>query len=78
MSLKAYLAEKYMSGPKADAILSKVNPPKKKKRKRAAEKEKAPGSLSSWATTSIKTENGPGQHEVSGRSKEERVLVVVG
>ncbi|KAI0744652.1 Pre-mRNA-splicing factor of RES complex-domain-containing protein [Earliella scabrosa] len=33
MSLKAYLAEKYMSGPKADAILSKVNPPKKKKRK---------------------------------------------
>ncbi|KAI0350897.1 hypothetical protein OH77DRAFT_1430518 [Trametes cingulata] len=33
MSLKAYLAEKYMSGPKADAILSKVGPPKKKKRK---------------------------------------------
>ena len=32
-SMKAYLAEKYMSGPKADAILSKVNPPKKKKRK---------------------------------------------
>ena len=31
--MKAYLAEKYMSGPKADAILSKVNPPKKKKRK---------------------------------------------
>ncbi|KAI0764556.1 Pre-mRNA-splicing factor of RES complex-domain-containing protein [Trametes elegans] len=33
MSLKAYLAEKYMSGPKADAILSKVGQPKKKKRK---------------------------------------------
>ncbi|KAI0656974.1 Pre-mRNA-splicing factor of RES complex-domain-containing protein [Cubamyces menziesii] len=33
MSLKAYLAEKYMSGPKADAILSKVAPAKKKKRK---------------------------------------------
>lgn len=32
-SLKAYLAEKYMSGPKADAILSKVAPQKKKKRK---------------------------------------------
>ena len=34
--MKAYLAEKYMSGPKADAILSKVNPPKKKKRKATA------------------------------------------
>jgi pre-mRNA-splicing factor CWC26 len=31
-NLKAYLAEKYMSGPKADAILSRVAP-KKKKRK---------------------------------------------
>jgi pre-mRNA-splicing factor CWC26 len=31
--LKAYLAEKYMSGPKADAILSRVAPKKKKKRK---------------------------------------------
>ncbi|KAI0630971.1 Pre-mRNA-splicing factor of RES complex-domain-containing protein, partial [Trametes polyzona] len=36
MSLKAYLAEKYMSGPKADAILSKVGQPKKKKRKTTA------------------------------------------
>lgn len=34
-SLKAYLAEKYMSGPKAEAILSKVGPQKKKKRKAA-------------------------------------------
>ena len=34
--MKAYLAEKYMSGPKADAILSKVNLPKKKKRKATA------------------------------------------
>jgi pre-mRNA-splicing factor CWC26 len=32
-SLQAYLAEKYMSGPKADAILSRVAPKKKKKRK---------------------------------------------
>jgi len=32
-NLKAYLAEKYMSGPKADAILSKTAPKKKKKRK---------------------------------------------
>ncbi|KIL67630.1 hypothetical protein M378DRAFT_159453 [Amanita muscaria Koide BX008] len=32
-NLKAYLADKYMSGPKADAILSKVAPQKKKKRK---------------------------------------------
>jgi len=34
--LKAYLAEKYMSGAKAEAILSKVAPQKKKKRKTAA------------------------------------------
>jgi pre-mRNA-splicing factor CWC26 len=31
--LKSYLAEKYMSGPKADAILARVGPQKKKKRK---------------------------------------------
>ncbi|KIY64830.1 hypothetical protein CYLTODRAFT_357845 [Cylindrobasidium torrendii FP15055 ss-10] len=31
--LKSYLAEKYMSGPKADAILAKTAPKKKKKRK---------------------------------------------
>ncbi|KAI0822897.1 Pre-mRNA-splicing factor of RES complex-domain-containing protein [Trametes gibbosa] len=36
MSMKAYLAAKYMSGPKADAILSKVSQPKKKKRKTAS------------------------------------------
>ncbi|GLB40411.1 putative pre-mRNA-splicing factor of RES complex [Lyophyllum shimeji] len=32
-NLKAYLAEKYMSGPKADAILARTAPQKKKKRK---------------------------------------------
>jgi pre-mRNA-splicing factor CWC26 len=32
-TLKTYLAEKYMSGPKADVILSKTAPQKKKKRK---------------------------------------------
>ena len=32
-SMQAYLAEKYMSGPKADAILSRTAPKKKKKRK---------------------------------------------
>ncbi|KAF8807000.1 pre-mRNA-splicing factor CWC26 [Phlegmacium glaucopus] len=32
-NLKTYLAEKYMSGPKADAILSRTGPLKKKKRK---------------------------------------------
>lgn len=31
--MQAYLAEKYMSGPKADAILSRAAPQKKKKRK---------------------------------------------
>ncbi|KAJ7647633.1 Pre-mRNA-splicing factor of RES complex-domain-containing protein [Roridomyces roridus] len=35
-SMKAYLAEKYMSGPKADAILARVGPQKKKKRKATA------------------------------------------
>ncbi|KAG6899547.1 hypothetical protein C0993_009279 [Termitomyces sp. T159_Od127] len=35
-NLKSYLAEKYMSGPKADAILSRTAPLKKKKRKAAA------------------------------------------
>ncbi|KAG6909056.1 hypothetical protein DXG01_002208 [Tephrocybe rancida] len=34
--LKSYLAEKYMSGPKADAILAKTAPLKKKKRKAAS------------------------------------------
>ncbi|EIW84364.1 hypothetical protein CONPUDRAFT_50878 [Coniophora puteana RWD-64-598 SS2] len=32
-SMKTYLAEKYMSGPKADAILARTAPKKKKKRK---------------------------------------------
>lgn len=32
-SMQAYLAEKYMSGPKADAILSRTAPKKKKKQK---------------------------------------------
>ncbi|KXN85315.1 Pre-mRNA-splicing factor CWC26 [Leucoagaricus sp. SymC.cos] len=35
--LKAYLAEKYMSGPKADAILSRVAPKKKKKKRKGEE-----------------------------------------
>lgn len=41
-NLKAYLAEKYMSGPKADAIISKTAPQKKKKRK---DREPAPGAM---------------------------------
>ncbi|KAM5536137.1 hypothetical protein V8D89_010236 [Ganoderma adspersum] len=55
MSLKSYLAEKYMSGPKADAILSRTNPPKKKKRKTAAASTSASSSfikdddLTGWA-----------------------------
>ncbi|KAG5636160.1 hypothetical protein H0H81_008941 [Sphagnurus paluster] len=35
-NLKSYLAEKYMSGPKADAILARTTPLKKKKRKAPA------------------------------------------
>ena len=33
MSMQAYLAQKYMTGPKADAILARATPKKKKKRK---------------------------------------------
>ncbi|KIM80484.1 hypothetical protein PILCRDRAFT_534187 [Piloderma croceum F 1598] len=33
MSMQAYLAQKYMTGPKADAILARAAPKKKKKRK---------------------------------------------
>ena len=32
ITMQAYLAEKYMSGPKADAILARVGPEKKKKK----------------------------------------------
>ncbi|OJT13146.1 Pre-mRNA-splicing factor CWC26 [Trametes pubescens] len=45
MSLKTYLAEKYMSGPKADAILSKTAQPKKKKRKTTASTSTASASF---------------------------------
>jgi pre-mRNA-splicing factor CWC26 len=41
--LKSYLAEKYMSGPKADAILARVGPQKKKKRKADASTPTASG-----------------------------------
>ncbi|EJD49737.1 hypothetical protein AURDEDRAFT_182845 [Auricularia subglabra TFB-10046 SS5] len=43
-SMKAYLAEKYMSGPKADAILARAAGTKKKKRKVAAGAASASGS----------------------------------
>ena len=36
-NLKTYLAEKYMSGPKADVILSRTGPLKKKKKRKAQE-----------------------------------------
>lgn len=36
-SLQTYLASKYMSGPKADAILSRAAPEKKKKKRKTAE-----------------------------------------
>ncbi|KAJ7502911.1 Pre-mRNA-splicing factor of RES complex-domain-containing protein [Mycena galericulata] len=44
-NMKAYLAEKYMSGPKADAILSRVAPQKKKKRKATGTTNVAPSSF---------------------------------
>ena len=42
-NLKTYLAEKYMSGPKADAILSRTTPLKKKKRKAQEVSANPPG-----------------------------------
>ena len=42
-NLKTYLAEKYMSGPKADAILSRTAPLKKKKRKAREAAANPPG-----------------------------------
>ena len=42
-NLKTYLAEKYMSGPKADAILSRTGPLKKKKRKAQEATANPPG-----------------------------------
>ncbi|KAH8832963.1 Pre-mRNA-splicing factor of RES complex-domain-containing protein [Flagelloscypha sp. PMI_526] len=44
-SMKAYLAEKYMSGPKADAILTKLGTGEKKKKKKRKQPE---SSSSSW------------------------------
>jgi pre-mRNA-splicing factor CWC26 len=46
-SMKAYLAEKYMSGPKADAILARAAPTKKKKSKRTAVQATASSSSAS-------------------------------
>ncbi|KAJ7668523.1 Pre-mRNA-splicing factor of RES complex-domain-containing protein [Mycena polygramma] len=44
-NMKAYLAEKYMSGPKADAILSRAAPLRKKKRKATAAATVAPSAF---------------------------------
>ncbi|KAF9468035.1 Pre-mRNA-splicing factor of RES complex-domain-containing protein [Collybia nuda] len=44
-NLKTYLAEKYMSGPKADAILAKTGTQKKKKRKADRTAAVAPGAV---------------------------------
>ncbi|THH16470.1 hypothetical protein EW146_g4175 [Bondarzewia mesenterica] len=51
--MKAYLADKYMSGPKADAILSRVAPKKKKKRKAGAD----PSSSTSWTGAIIQDDD---------------------
>ena len=56
MSLKSYLAEKYMSGPKADAILSRTNPTKKKRKTTAASTSAGPSfikddDLTGWAAS---------------------------
>ena len=44
-SMQAYLASKYMSGPKADAILSRTAPEKKKKKRKNAETSSVVGMI---------------------------------
>lgn len=51
MSMQEYLAQKYMSGPKADAILARAAPKKKKKRK--ADSLIAPGGSSSASASAM-------------------------
>lgn len=52
--MKAYLAEKYMSGPKADAILAR-EPTKKKKKRKAAFEPPSSSSLLSASTSTHST-----------------------
>lgn len=69
--MKAYLAEKYMSGPKADAILARAAPQKKKKRK---------ANTSSTATTSVaivRDDDGGWGDEGSGDEAEDLAEAVV-
>ena len=61
-NLKTYLAEKYMSGPKADAILAKTAPQKKKKRKAKETTESSGGVMirdddGGWADTKREEED---------------------
>ncbi|TFK40419.1 Pre-mRNA-splicing factor of RES complex-domain-containing protein [Crucibulum laeve] len=54
--MKAYLAQKYMSGPKADAILSRVAP--KKKKRKAADSLPSSSSSSSFGGVVLRDEDG--------------------
>ena len=62
--MQAYLAEKYMSGPKADAILARVGPEKKKKKR----KTETAASTSSYSYGIVDEDGGWGG---GGKGKDE-------
>ncbi|KAH7106571.1 Pre-mRNA-splicing factor of RES complex-domain-containing protein [Auriculariales sp. MPI-PUGE-AT-0066] len=66
--MKAYLAQNYMSGPKADAIIAHNAPPKKKKRKAAATASSGPG---------IVQDDDAGFGDIAGRDDDDMVDAVV-
>ncbi|KAJ3559264.1 hypothetical protein NM688_g449 [Phlebia brevispora] len=70
-SMKAYLAAKYMSGPKADAILARTSDPTRKKKKRKA------GSSAATGVSIIKDDDVGGWDEVPKEEGDEEEDVVV-
>ncbi|KZP25240.1 hypothetical protein FIBSPDRAFT_396354 [Athelia psychrophila] len=58
MSMQAYLAQNYMTGPKADAILARAAPKKKKKRK--ADALATPGGAASGSAMIVDADGGWG------------------
>ncbi|KDQ08658.1 hypothetical protein BOTBODRAFT_37809 [Botryobasidium botryosum FD-172 SS1] len=76
-SMKEYLASKYMSGPKADAILSRSStsqPLKKKKKRKIGAGE--PSTSTSTSSSYIRDEDGGwGAADANGAEEEEEVVV---
>ncbi|KAF9048411.1 Pre-mRNA-splicing factor of RES complex-domain-containing protein [Panaeolus papilionaceus] len=72
-NLKAYLAEKYMSGPKADAILAKTGGLKKKKRKH----KDASSSQAARSSSFMIQDDDSGWGEVKNQDEDEDMVDVV-